>query len=368
MSDLQIGLLGIGIAVIAIVLAYNKWQEVQFKRRAEREFRSRHSDVLFGENPERVQDERSGSGVPLRERIEPALSEGTALPVLDHVDNLASSQANHLAVDGLTEKIDFVLDVSTEAPVQGKSVIDAAVQYLSSSAKSVRIEGVPEGEGDVAWRAVDHDSRYSRIRFGMQLVDRRGRATRADLESFADSVSRVAISVGGAQGTNDLEAVIERANGLDAFCGEVDIQVAVHIAGARFAGTKIRALSEAAGFVLENDGRFRLRDEEGRVLFELANDEATPFSADSLRTLASSSISLELDVPRAPGGKAAFRRFQELAGQLATALGGEIVDDRRIRLTEASFSSIEKQLSAVRETMDSYGIPAGGPLALRLFS
>ena len=49
MSDLQLGLLGIGVIVVVAVIAYNKWQEFKLKRRAETTFASSHHDVLFGE-------------------------------------------------------------------------------------------------------------------------------------------------------------------------------------------------------------------------------------------------------------------------------------------------------------------------------
>lgn len=367
MSDLQLGLLCIGIAVVAIVLAYNKWQELQFKRRAERDFRSRHSDVLFGGTHDSKPDVKASGVTATEARVEPVLSdaEESASPI-DEPSPEALRIPDAQTDSGLSEKIDFVVEITIPAPVHGNEMIDAAVAHLASSPKTVRIEGIPE-ESD-AWHSVEHDLKYSRLRAGIQLVDRRGRIGNSELQAFADTVIRVAQTIGGTAAPGEIEKAMSRADALDGFCGEVDIQVAVHIAGGRFAGTKIRALAEAAGFALENDGRFRLRDEEGRVLVELANDEATAFNAESLRHLVSSSISLELDVPRAPGGGAAFDQFKDLAGQLATALGAEIVDDRRTKLSDASFAQIGRQLSVVREAMDAHGIPAGGSLALRLFS
>ena len=47
MSDLQFGLLAIGAVVVIAVLAFNKWQEVRFRREAEGSLRSRHDDVLM---------------------------------------------------------------------------------------------------------------------------------------------------------------------------------------------------------------------------------------------------------------------------------------------------------------------------------
>jgi hypothetical protein len=47
MSDLQIGLLMLGVLVVAGVLAFNWHQERQFRRRAEQTFAGGHDDILF---------------------------------------------------------------------------------------------------------------------------------------------------------------------------------------------------------------------------------------------------------------------------------------------------------------------------------
>jgi len=48
MSDLQLGLLAIGVAVVVGVIAYNRWQEARVRRRTEGAFAARHDDVLLG--------------------------------------------------------------------------------------------------------------------------------------------------------------------------------------------------------------------------------------------------------------------------------------------------------------------------------
>src|SRR5258706_528688 len=53
MSDLQIGLLMLGVLVVAGVLAFNWHQERQFRRRAEQAFAGGHDDILFEHRPER---------------------------------------------------------------------------------------------------------------------------------------------------------------------------------------------------------------------------------------------------------------------------------------------------------------------------
>ncbi len=64
------------------------------------------------------------------------------------------------------------------------------------------------------------------------------------------------------------------------FCAGVDVAIGVNVIaeeGNTFAGTRIRALAEAAGFKLEPDGVFHYRNERRQTLFTLDNHEPAPF-------------------------------------------------------------------------------------------
>ena len=69
MSDLQIGLLFIGVVVIAAVVVYNRMQEARFRRRAEASFGRNGGDALL-ESPTPVSTDR----------IEPLMSPSAADP------------------------------------------------------------------------------------------------------------------------------------------------------------------------------------------------------------------------------------------------------------------------------------------------
>ena len=132
-------------------------------------------------------------------------------------------------------------------------------------------------------------------------------------------------------------------------------------------GTQLAGLAEAAGFGLdEPDGKFRLRDEAGRVICALANFEPTPLNVDGLNALSTRGVTLELDVPRTPHG--AFARFRDSARMFARELKARIVDDNREPLGPAAFEAIGTQVQVVHGSMEARGITPGGALALRLFS
>src|SRR2546425_12914749 len=71
MSELQVGLLGVGAVVVAAVFLYNKWQERRYRREAEAGFASQREDVLMRSGG------GAGQGTALTslgaERVEPGL-------------------------------------------------------------------------------------------------------------------------------------------------------------------------------------------------------------------------------------------------------------------------------------------------------
>ena len=58
----------------------------------------------------------------------------------------------------------------------------------------------------------------------------------------------------------------------------------------------------------------------------------------------------------------------QLGQAIATALGGQLVDDNRRPLSDAGLASIHRTVERVCEDMEAHGIPAGSALARRLFS
>lgn len=58
--------------------------------------------------------------------------------------------------------------------------------------------------------------------------------------------------------------LLDQAAEIDRFCAAVDLEIGVNLIsrGTPFSGTKIRALAEAAGMVLDDDGAFTRRDDE----------------------------------------------------------------------------------------------------------
>ncbi len=353
MSELQVGLLVVGAVVVAAVFLYNKWQERRYQREAEARFASHREDVLM----------RSGGGTGLRTPLTPGSQQfGPALVPFEAEQEGVADPGR-----GLSEFLDFIVPIETPQEVSAAALIGATATALERCSKSISWEGFDETAA--SWEPLDPDRSYSRLRSGMQLVDRRGAADAEELAAFGAAMQKAAASVGALATLPDPAPALAKARELDRFCGEIDIRVAVHIISdaAPLTGTQLAELAKAAGFRLdEPDGKFRLSDEAGRIICALANFEPTPLSVDGLNALSTRGVTLELDVPRAPYG--AFNRFRQSAQMLARELKARIVDDNREPVGPAAFDAIGAQLQAVHASMEARGIAPGGALALRLFS
>jgi FtsZ-interacting cell division protein ZipA len=351
MSELQLGLLGIGVLVVVGVLVYNKLQEAKLGRRADEAFGSKHEDVLLNSKPGDPAAARSDAST---ERKEPTFAPAPAA---------AAAESGTL-----DSRIDFIATMDTDKPVDGEAISAAIVDNPANSGKAINWEGC--NEQNKRWEPLAASGVYQRLRVALQLADRRGAAGQQDLAEFAAMAQAVADGIGANCILADSAAALQRAQQLDALCADVDVQIGLNLIsrGSAFPGTRIRALAEAHGLVLEGDGRFHRRDESGVELYTLCNMEEAAFSAAGMKALATKGLTLLFDVARVPEGVAAFDRFADFARTMADALSAAVVDDNRQLLDEAALGKIRAQLQALYASLEQQGIPAGGPLALRLFS
>jgi len=348
MSELQLGLLGIGVLVVLGVLVYNKLQEARLKRQADEIFGSKHDDVLLGGKRGDAPAQRPDGST---ERIEPTLA-------------TAPAEATGM----VDPSIDFIATLETDATVAGDAVSIAIVDSLAKPGKAVSWECY--NRQTASWEPLEATGGYRMLRAGLQLADRKGAANQQDLTDFGTMTQAVAEAIGARATLGAPAAALQRAQQLDALCADVDVQIGLNLIsrGGAVPGIRIRALAEAHGLVLEGDGRYHRRDETGLELYTLCNMEPAAFSAEGMKEFATKGLTLLFDVARVPGGIVAFDRFVEFTRTLADALSAAIVDDNRQPLDDAGLGKIRAQLQALYASMEQQGIPAGSPLALRLFS
>lgn len=396
MTELQMGLIGLGAAVVVGVLGYNQWQARQHRKLAERMLKSEHNDVLLGDT-----DSARRGAAPEVERSEPALEErrepGFAageeaaaemapavtidapepgavavvdVPLAPVDDEVPEVPAGDVPATLLDPRLEFIVTLELVEPVAGVQIWQSQRENLLRVSKPVYIVGFNERTRE--WELVSPDSGfgYRRLRIGLQLADRRGPLGEADLAVFSASMRELAdelLAVADMPATR----VLDQAMTVDRFAAEVDLEIGVNLVsqGLPFSGTKIRALAEAAGMVLGVDGLFTRYDDNGRAQFSLQNFESTLLTADSIKTLSTHGLTFLLDVPRVDHGDRVFFQMVELAKRFADTLQGTLVDDNRQPLSDAQIDRIKRDfVQKPQAAMADYGLPAGSPQALRLFS
>lgn len=305
MTDFQLGLLGIGAAVVAGVLVVNRLQERAVRREAERAFGSRHADVLAPEAPVARQE-------PTLE-APAAASRGPAI----QDDALPDSHA------------DYVINLAAAAGVPAGELLEGWAALEHRFAHRVMLAGT-DGDG---WRRVaagDH-GRFNALQAALQMVSRDGVVAEAELLEFRALVETLSAAIGATVAAPEMRAALDAARELDAICADADIQVALHVVGVAAEGLSM------------DDARFQLQARQDGV-------------------------TLSLDVARTPEPGRAFEAMARASAQLATAEGGRVVDDNGNAVDERALAAIAAQVDTVRQALASRGIEPGGALALRLFS
>lgn len=419
MTELQMGLIGLGVAAVFGVFGYNKWQEMRQRKVAEAVLKPHHEDVLLAKGgktePEAVpavQVERSEPEIrieasePFVERVEPVFTDPTPTEVVDDMamapedtpmpempviaqpapgvppvvakpavsqpeaDDGAEVEAGNVPDALLDPRLEFVVTMELVEPVSSFQILHSQRSALHRLNKPVHWVGFNEKKRE--WQRLTPDAELDlrRLRVGLQLVNRLGPVAEGDLVIFTNAMQALAdelMAVADMPPSN----VLDQAAEIDRFCAAVDLEIGLNLVsrGSAFPGTKIRALSEAAGMMLGADGLFTRYDDAGRAQFSLQNFESTPFSPDALRNLTTHGLTFLLDVPRVDHGERVFMQMTEVAKRFADTLQGALVDDNRQPLSDSQLDHIRREfIGKPQATMASFGLAAGSPQALRLFS
>lgn len=363
MTDLQIGLLIIGALVVAAVYFYNLIQQRNYRRQGERAFSNRHEDVLL----------RPAAEPATINRLEPKLDTAASLPPEPPAATEAQVEDAPDATGGWLEP-DPEIDCAAELRLPGLADADALSGFMRRKAefgKPCTVYGFDAESG--GWEEIrpGFPARYGRIKAALQVCDRSGPVSEVILAAFRDAVQSMARDLRASVELPDLQEAYVQAALLDQFCAEVDVMIGINIVARDqrpFAGSKIRALAESNGFKLAPDGRFAYQDESGRELFSLVNLEPSAFRQDGLSQLATHGVTFLLDVPRVANGETAFGHMVHLGRTFASTLGGSLVDDNRMPLTDAGMEKIRDQIRRLQATMSARQIAAGSVRALRLFA
>ncbi len=345
MSDLQTNLVLLGAVLIVGIFVLTRIQEYRYRRMANQLLPENSQDALMGEikdglphEPGLGSDPNSGSDpserAPVNKDVEFGVTfnatEGVSAEVLWKTLNASALATRNIRWVGYDSTLDRWL------PIYGPAV-----------------------------------KRFNRLGATLQLSSRAGPVTAVQLTRFVDEMNSVAHQLGLTCEAGNTTVALVSADTLERFCARVDVLIGINVVfeeGAAQTAHAIRLATEAEGLILADDGMFHARDAQGQDRFTLSNRDGRPFIDIENDATSISGITLLLDVPAVVDGAGTLGDMFELAGRLAATLGGSRVDDNGVVLGVRQMELIAKQLTELGSDMESYGIPAGSPLALRLFS
>jgi len=373
MNPLFLGLLAAGIALVIGVLVYNWLQERRVRRRLEAAFTQPGLPARAGDRvePELREDGSSAAqSVSIDETPEDMEDQpAVASERLDDRPVVVPSTTAERADTAPDPDIECVVVLQPQQPVPTSAIGSALSTQLG---KPLRWLG-RRGAGS-AWLAIDAASpgMWHEIAACLLLANRAGAATRSDIDPFARLVAQAASVLPAAYAPPDTAAEASRADELDRFCADLDVQIGLTILKSELgliAGTRLRGVAEAAGFRINPGGFFEyLQEETGAPLYSLQNYKSDqPFSVESMRTLSTPGVVFLLDVPRVADPLRVFDHMRMAAKRMTKTLEGVLVDDNRRPITDASLAAIRSQVQATAAALREANIDPGGPRALRLF-
>lgn len=368
MSELQIGLIALGVLLILLVLGFNWWQDRRARSRMQARFPSTEQDPLFGAGQETAVRPAADAV-----RREPGMTGQAA----NHEATVAAAAATTTVapaapVRAVTETDDadepdaaceVVIEVHFAEPVRGADLLVAVRDWQKVGSKPVRVFASTDRGRHRARLNVDES--YSALQLAVLLANRSGPLTAiewsqawARAQDFAD---RFEATLEGP----DQQVVVDRANKLDAFCATLDAQVGLTLMlAAPRAVAEIISVARELGFVADG-GRLAWLTETGVARFTLSRSDGVGF-ADGVSTV--DRLVLLLDVPRSPEDARAFGRMVDVGRDVAGRLQAELVDDQGKPVVDGMAQGIDAQLQTLFRQLDQAGLPAGSERAQRVFA
>lgn len=344
MSDLQIGLILLGVVLILLVLLFNWWQDRRVRKQMQERFPEREDDPLLGPVPATVAARREPGFAA------PAASAGAEEETVD----------DPAEVDPATE---VVIDISFAQPVASDQLHAATHSIRRVGSKPVRLFAEKEGGGHRA--RLRPNENYVSMQLAVLLANRSGPLSEIEWSELWTIAQGVAERFDGSLEGPEQHDVVERAQRLDAICAELDgmVGLALQLPGALSVSEVARALEEA-GFLKHGD-QLAWMAEQGIPRFTALFNGRLPGEVQSAGV---DRVELVLDLPNSPADDQAFSRMAGVGRHLAATLDAQLLDDQGRLVTDGVDQAIDQQLHERYRQLQEAGFAAGDFRTARLFA
>lgn len=394
MSELQIALLIVGLGAIAAVYGYGRWQQREYSRRMGTKNKRKSKPLREDELETSIFQPLSDKLQPLSEKLAQSKFAHQVEHWLEHPlvkEEVESHAADAQLPESVEESAAEAVEISPAPALntcqlfneRSDYVVEIYLKYPGTSAllsalwpckfdfgKPLQVCGLTENTPH--WERVIPESAvfYTQFRIALQMLDRGGVLSSLKMASFQELMRELERTLSAEFTFPDVHESMQHAQELDKFCVEVDKMVGINLMpldGRVLLGSQIAQAAAAENMSLEADGAFHLLNIQGQSLFSLINQHNELFQHHNLQDLKTEGVTLLLDVPRASDPLGQFDLMLNLALELSSQLGVNLVDDYRVPLNEAGLVAIRAQLAVVETMMFEHGIAPGGAYAKRLF-
>ncbi len=266
--------------------------------------------------------------------------------------------------------IDAIATLVLDAPVSAEMALAHLPATRRAGSKPFLVEGLNTLTGE--WEPLQPGQRYGELQAGVQLANRTGGLNEIEYSEFVQLLQASAEPMGATVDAPDMLEVVARARELDAFSGEHDAQLAVHL--------NARSVAWSVGYIQQHAARhgFVPGLVPGRLVLPAAEEGAPPvltLAFDSHAALAEDpnqaalrDVTLSFDVPQTDPVAQPFQAWQASAQALALGMDAAIIDDSGQPLQPEGFESIGHELRALYARLAERDLAAGSAAARRLFS
>jgi len=347
MDELQFALIGAGGLILLSVIAYNAWQRFKIWRALPRNL-----------PPELKQNEK------VEEFDELALPD----PAKTHFQPQPDHNCDPKFVSIIDGRIDCITPLHLSAPIVAEKLLPFVQRLRRAGNKPIFIEGKP-GNQHASWQNLQPGVRYQTLRIAVQLANRSGPLNELEFSEFITGAQTLASAIDAELDCPDMTATVTAARELDAFAAQCDVQLSINITsdGAPWSAQYVQTIVSQDGLVLSRDGTHFIKlDAKQNPVFMLQFNNIN-FLRDDLTLKGGGNITFLLDVPVVDKEILPFRLMCNYATSLSQRLGAQLTDDRQRVLLPAELAAIEQQLISLYAKLEKASMPAGSPLAQRLF-
>ena len=351
MSDLQIGLIALGVLLILLVLGFNWWQDRRVRRKMQSHFPTSEQDPCWAPGRLRPPARRVASRAWRRRRARipnsPCRWTPAATPTMPRSRIPPAKSSSRF--------------ISPNRPVVPMCCPTCKACAMSAASRCV-FATTDQGRHRARIHAGES---YAAMSLAVLLANRSGPLTAIEWsQAWAraqDLAERFEATIEGP----DQQAVLEQAARLDDTCAALDTQVGLTLLlGGAQPAAEVLNVARDTGFVADGS-RLAWPSDNGVAHFTLSRADGAAFDAGMGGI---ERLYLLLDVPCSPADSRAFGRMVEVGRELAARLRAELVDDQGKPLADGSETVIDERLQVLFGQLEQAGLPAGSARAQRVFA